>query len=138
MRAYAPLAARHWSAPRPSFAEYGRRWRSGLCFGSGQALRAYLGRPGLEELLRRNAHYLGMLALWLAGPLAWVLGGGRLLALWSIAPLGLFAFMTVRKRSARLALHALLTWTIMAAGLVVGGLRGPGAAGDTAVGEVAC
>src|SRR5262249_24582985 len=65
LRTLAPLAARHWSAPRPSWFEIGRRWRTGLCFGPGQALRLYLGRPGFGELAWRNAHYFGTLALWL-------------------------------------------------------------------------
>ena len=124
MRTLAPLAARHWSAPRPSFAEYGRRWRTGLCFGPGQALRQYLGRPGFLELLRRNAHYFAMLALWLAAPIAFATGGASALRMWAVAPLALWLVMTLRKRDARLALHSLTTWTVMAAGTVVGLVRG--------------
>jgi len=124
MRTLAPLAARHWSAPRPSFAEVGRRWRTGLCFGPGQALRLYAGRPGFGLLVRRNLHYVAMLALWLAAPLAWAIGGGRALGAWALLPLALLALMTLRKRSPRLALHSLVTWSVMAAGLVVGLLRG--------------
>jgi hypothetical protein len=124
MRTLAPLAARHWSAPRPSFAEYGRRWRTGLCFGPGQALRQYLGRPGFVELLRRNAHYFAMLALWLAAPIAYATGGADALRMWALAPLALWFVMTLRKRDARLALHSLTTWTVMAAGTVVGLVRG--------------
>lgn len=126
LRSLAPCAARHWSGPRPSFAEIGRRWRTGLCFGQGQVLRLYLGRPGLGAHLRRQAHYFATLALWLAAPLALALGGPRALAAWLAAPLALLALMTLRKRSARLALHSLLTWTVNAAGMVVGfALGGP-------------
>ncbi len=124
MRTLAPLAAKHWSAPRPSFAEYGRRWRTGLCFGPGQALRLYLGRPGFGELFARNAHYAAMLALACAAPLAAVAFGLRGLAFWAAIPVALFALMTLRKRDARLALHSLTTWTVMAAGTVVGFVRG--------------
>lgn len=124
LRSLAPRAARHWSGPRPSFAEIGRRWRTGLCFGQGQVLRLYLGRAGLGAHLRRQAHYFATLALWVAAPLAFALAGGRGLAAWALAPLGLLALMTLRKRSARLALHSLLTWTVNAAGLVVGFARG--------------
>ncbi len=120
MRALAPLAARHWSAPRPSFAELGRRWRTGLCFGPGQALRLYLGRPGFGALARRNAHYVATLVLWLAAPLAATVAGTRGLAAWAVLPLALLALMTVRKASPRLAVHSLLTWTVMAAGTAVG------------------
>jgi len=137
LRTLAPLAARHWSAPRPSFGEVGRRWRNGLCYGPGQALRLYLGRPGFGALARRNAHYFVTLALWLAAPLALVLGGGRALAAWALAPLGLLAIMTLRKRSVRLALHSLVTWTVMAAGTVIGFVRG-GTPPPPAVREVAC
>lgn len=137
LRTLAPLAARHWSAPRPSFAEYGRRWRTGLCFGPGQALRLYAGKPGFAELAQRNAHYFATLALWLAAPLAWSLGGGRGLAAWALLPATLLVAMTVRKRSARLAAHSLVTWTVMAAGMVVGFLRG-GAAPPAPVREAAC
>jgi glycosyltransferase involved in cell wall biosynthesis len=137
LRTLAPLAARHWSAPRPSFAEYARRWRTGLCFGPGQALRLYAGRPGFSELARRNAHYFAMLAIWLAGPLAAAWGGARALAAWALGLVALWAVMALRKRSARLALHSLVTWTQMAAGTVVGFARG-GAPPPAAVREAAC
>ncbi len=132
--ALAPRAARHWSGPRPSFAEIGRRWRTGLCFGQGQVLRLYLGRPGLGAHLRRQAHYVATLAFWLAG-LAAAVAGPRALLAWALALAVLFAGMTVRKRSARLALHSLLTWTVNAAGMVVGFVRGASAAPAT---EAAC
>lgn len=137
LRSLAPRAARHWSGPRPSFAEIGRRWRTGLCFGQGQVLRLYLGRAGLGVHLRRQAHYFATLALWLAAPLAWALGGPRALGAWTLAPLAVFALMLVRKRSAKLALHSLLTWTVNAAGLVVGFVRG-GAPAPLAGREAPC
>src|SRR5262249_39210975 len=110
LRTLAPLAARHWSAPRPSLAELGRRWRTGLCFGPGQALRIYAGRPGFAELARRNAHYFGTLAVWLAAPLAYVADGGRGLAAWAAVPVALLLLLALRKRSLKLAVHSLLTW----------------------------
>lgn len=137
LRTLAPFAARHWSAPRPSFGEITRRWRTGLCFGPGQALRIYLGKPGFEALARRNAHYVVMLALWLAGPLALGFAGGRGLAAWALAPAALFAFMTLRKRSVRLAAHSLATWSVMAVGMLVGFVRG-GAPAPVPVRGVAC
>ena len=136
LRTLAPLAARHWSAPRPSFREYGRRWRTGLCFGPGQALRRYLGRAGFGELFARNAHYVVVLAWALAGPFVWAWGGPSLLKVWAKLPLALLLVMAIRKRSLRLALHSLVTWTVMAAGTVVGFVRG-GAAPPLPVREVA-
>ncbi len=136
LRTLSPLAARHWSAPRPSFGEIGRRWRTGLCYGPGQALRLYVGRLGFEELARRNAHYAVMLALWLAAPLAPAIGGTRALAGWALAPAALLAYMTLRKKSLRLATHSVLTWSVMAAGTLLGFLRG-GARPPAPVREVA-
>jgi glycosyl transferase family 2 len=124
LRTLAPLAAKHWSAPRPSFAEVGRRWRTGLCFGPGQALRLYTGRPGFGELARRNAHYFATLALWLAAPVTFALGGARALAGWALVWVALFVALALRKRSPRLALHSLVTWWVMTAGTVVGYVRG--------------
>ena len=137
LRTLTPLAARHWSAPRPSFSEYGRRWRAGLCFGPGQALRLYAGRPGFDALVRRNSHYFAMLAVWLAAPLAWVLGGARGVLTWGLLPAALLLFMSLRKRSVRLAVHSLATWSVMAAGLVVGFVLG-GAPAPAPVREAAC
>lgn len=124
LRSVGPVAGRHWSGPRPSFSEIGRRWRTGLCFGQGQVLRLYLGRPGWSELARRQALFLAVLALWLAAVPAALLGGARGAGMWALAPLALLALMALRKRSAKLALHALLTWSVHAAGLVVGFARG--------------
>ena len=136
LRTLAPLAARHWSAPRPSFAEIGRRWSTGLCYGPGQALRLYAGRPGFAALARRNAHYFATLALWLAGPVAFIAGGAPGLGAWAVLPLALLVVLAARKKSARLALHSLLTWTVMAAGTLVGLVRG-GVAAPAPVREVA-
>lgn len=124
LRSLGRRAARHWSAPRPSFGELGRRWRTGLCFGMGQVLRLYIGRPGFATLLLRQRFYLVTLAMWLAGAaaLAWAMvrGDARPLALWGAAALGALAVMAARKRSVRLAIHSFLTWTVNAAGMVVG------------------
>ena len=136
MRTLAPLAAKHWSAPRPTFAEVGRRWRTGLSFGPGQALRLYLGRSGFAELAWRNAHYVAMLALWLAAPVVAALAGGRGLAAWGLVLLSLFLVLALRKRSLRLALHSLVTWTVTMAGMLVGFVRG-GETGVVNVREVA-
>jgi glycosyltransferase involved in cell wall biosynthesis len=128
LRSLGVRAGRHWSAPRPSFAELGRRWRSGLCFGQGQVLRLYLGRPGFGALLRRQALYLAALAMWGLGlvALAAVLAAGawRALGAWSLLVLGVLAVMSARKRSVRLGLLSILTWTLNGVGLLVGLARG--------------
>ena len=127
LRSLGCLAARHFSAPRPSLGELSRRWSSGLCFGQGQVLRLYLGKPGFGTLLRRQALYLATLALWAALPLAAWIAAVRstpapLLAWLAVAAAGIAA-MAVRKRSARLAAHSVLAWTLNGLGLVVGWFR---------------
>ncbi|HYM82297.1 MAG TPA: glycosyltransferase [Candidatus Limnocylindria bacterium] len=124
LRSLPPRAARHWSGPRPSFEELARRWSAGLCFGQGQVLRAYLGRPGFLRLLRRQGLYLATLGLWSLGLLALGLAAlarePRPLLAWSIAALLVVAVMSARKRSLKLAVHSLLSWTENGAGLVFG------------------
>jgi len=127
LRAIEPRAARHWSAPRPSFAELGRRWRTGLCFGQGQVLRLYAGRPGFATLLRRQGLYVATLAGWalgLAAAAVWLARGPAWpMAGWALALVLGVALLTARKRSPRLAAHALLTWTLNGLGMLVGWFR---------------
>ena len=143
LRSLALLAARHWSAPRPSFGELARRWRTGLCFGQGQVLRLYAGRPGFGALLRRQALYLATLAMWALALVVAVLAlagaGARALLAASALPLAVLAVMALRKRRARLALHSLLSWTLNGLGLVVGLFRLPRtAAAGLPAGEARC
>ena len=132
MRSLGMLAARHWSAPRPNLRELARRWQTGICFGQGQVLRLYLGRRGFGTLLRRQWLYLAALGLWLLGAAAagtaLVAGEPRIVAAWALAPLGVLALMSARKRSVRLGGLSLLTWTVQGAGLLVGLSRMPGGA----------
>jgi hypothetical protein len=104
-----------------------RRWAAGLTFGPGEALRLYLGRPGFATLLARQRLPLGMLGWWLAGVVTAVVaasgGGVRPLAIWLVGTLALVAVMTRRKRSPRLALHSLLTWSVNGLGVLVGFAR---------------
>jgi glycosyl transferase family 2 len=129
MRSLGMLAARHWSPPRPNLPELGRRWRTGICFGQGQVLRLYLGRPGFGALLKRQRLYLAALGLWTLGIVAAVVGAvtgdARPIAQWSLIPIAVLALMGARKRSLRLGTLSLLTWTVQGAGLVVGWFRLP-------------
>jgi hypothetical protein len=132
MRSLGMLAARHWSAPRPNVRELVRRWRTGICFGQGQVLRLYLGRPGFGTLLRRQGLFVAALGMWTLGvavSVAAVLAGEpRFVALWALVPLAVLAVMSARKRSLRRGALSLLTWTVQGLGLVVGLFRLPGAA----------
>ncbi len=129
LRSLGMRVGRHWSAPRPSFPELARRWRTGLCFGQGQVLRLYLGRRGFGTLLARQWLYIATLMIWWLGMTTLVAGlvSGDLLAFarWGTFLLALLAFMTVRKRSPRLAVHSLLTWTLNGLGMLVGLTRPP-------------
>jgi hypothetical protein len=124
LRTLGMRAGRHWSAPRPSFPELGRRWRTGLCFGQGQVLRLYLGRRGFGTLLRRQWLYVATLGMWALGLLALLAallaGRPRVLAWWALLTLAVLALMTVRKRSPRLAVHSLLSWTLNGLGMLAG------------------
>lgn len=149
LRSLGMRAGRHWSAPRPSFPELARRWRTGLCFGQGQVLRLYSGRRGFGTLLLRQWLYIVTLGMWALGLIAlaaW-LGSGDpgLLARWALLPLAVLALMTVRKRSPRRALLSLLTWTLNGLGMLVGLTRPPralrpvdAAAAGSRGGEAAC
>jgi hypothetical protein len=127
LRSLGQAAGRHWSGPRPSFRELARRWRSGLCFGQGQVLRIYAGRPGFGVLLRRQGLYLAALGLWTldlaALGIGLVTGDARAWVAWAALPLVPLVPMSLRKRSPRLALHSLLTWTLHGVGLLAGLLR---------------
>jgi hypothetical protein len=129
MRALARLGARHWSPPRPTFRELRRRWETGICFGQGQGMRLYLGRPGLGRLVHRQRFYIGAVGLWGLGLLALgvtlATGEPRWLAAWVVLPALVIAVMTARKRSLRLAVLSLLTWTVNGAGMLVGFFRVP-------------
>lgn len=129
LRVLGQRAGRHWSAPRPSFPELARRWRTGLCFGQGEVLRLYFGRRGMGTLLRRQWLYVATMGMWALGIAAAFLALAerrpRALMVWSLAPLAVLAFMTVRKRSARVAVHSMLTWTLNGLGMVTGFFHTP-------------
>jgi glycosyltransferase involved in cell wall biosynthesis len=122
--ALARRGGRHWSAPRPSFPELARRWRTGLTLGRGQVLRLYLGRRGLGRLLRHQALYVAALGMWALGVTSIVYSLVRLdwkpFAWWLALPAFVLAVMLARKRSVFLAVHSLLSWTVNGLGLVVG------------------
>jgi hypothetical protein len=142
LRSLGLRAGRHWSAPRPNFAELGRRWRSGLCFGQGQVLRLYLGRPGFGTLLRRQSLYLATLGMWGLGiaalAAALIAGQWRALGGWMLLVLGVVAVMSARKRSARLGVLSILTWTLNGLGLLVGLARGGSGTPLPAAGAARC
>lgn len=126
------LAARHWSAPRPNFGELARRWRTGICFGQGEVLRLYLGRPGFWTLLARQRLYFAALGMWILGAIATVtsvaLADPRPFAAWLLVPATVITGMGLKKKSLRLGALSLATWTVQGFGMVVGFFRMPGEA----------
>ena len=122
------LAGYHDCAPRPSLKELGRRWRSGLFAGQGLALKKYWGRPGFGELFARQGLFLVALAGWAAGLVALgaaLAGKPAALVVWAAVALAAALAMTVRKRSPRLALLSLLTWSVQGVALVRSFAFGP-------------
>ena len=87
-------------------------------------LRLYLGRPGFGEHVRRQALYFGTLAIWLAAPLAALAFGARGLLAWTLLPAMAVAVMAWRKRSLRLGTLSVATWSLNAAGMIAGFVRG--------------
>jgi len=126
--AEARLAGYHDCAPRPSFRELGRRWRSGLYAGQGLALRKYWGRPGFGELVARQRFFLAAFAVWTVGLVALgaaLAGKPQALVAWTALVLAAWLLMSLRKRSPRLGLMSLLTWSVQGLALVRSLVFGP-------------
>jgi glycosyltransferase involved in cell wall biosynthesis len=105
-----------------------RRWQSGYACGTGELLRAALGKPwwrlvlrDLRELRLYGAVLAGWLVLALAAmvPLPLPQRAGLLALLVGVAWIG----VTLRKRSLTRGAYALLSWHVQAAGLVRGLVR---------------
>ena len=128
-------AAYHDCPPRPSLAEFRRRWRNGLYAGQGLLLRYAWGTPHFARHLGRQRLYLGALAYA-------VLGGGLAVAALFSAPdaraaftgwlwCATFAFVAMALRKGGLMAGALsiATWVVLGAGIVRAWALGPRAAG---------
>jgi len=135
------VAADHDCPPRPSLAEFRRRWGSGLYAGQGLLLRLSWGTPHFARHLARQRLYLGALAFAALGPM---LALGVLLALPQVArgELGLVALlflfvswaelaalvvlaMAVRKRNLGHGALAVATWVVLGFGIVRAWITGP-------------
>jgi hypothetical protein len=135
------LAADHDCPPRPSLAEFRRRWGSGLYAGQGLLLRLSWGTPHFARHLARQRLYLGALAFAALGPL---LALGTLCALpqaargelsivaalfllvsWAKLSALVVLAMAVRKRSLGHGLLAVATWVLLGFGIVRAWIVGP-------------
>jgi hypothetical protein len=114
----------HRSGPRGGLRETFRRYHAGLYFGQGRVLKLRWGAPLFEETLWRQRLYLGVIAAWLAAglgsaysPLAGPALAAALLAAW--------ADVARRRRSLRGGAVSVVTWHVMAFGLLAGLVRPP-------------
>jgi GT2 family glycosyltransferase len=97
-----------------------RRLRSGYAGGPGEVIRAAWGRPHWPQILRGFAqlrYSVIVYGWWLA--MLVVLASGQALALLGILLLPL-AFLTMRRRSLRVGLYSLVTWNVIAIGMLQG------------------
>ena len=124
-------AAFHDCPPRPSLAEFRRRWASGLYAGQGLLLRQSWGTPHFARHLARQWLYLAALAFALLGAslAAFALLGVRrapgALGAWTQALALAVIVMAVRKRSPGDGALAVLTWVVLGAGIVRAWIAGP-------------
>jgi cellulose synthase/poly-beta-1,6-N-acetylglucosamine synthase-like glycosyltransferase len=124
-------AAYHDGPPRPSLAEFRRRWRSGLYAGQGLLLRHTWGTPRFARHFARQGLYLGALAFVALGAflaLSSLLGVRRApgaLATWFGTLALAVVVMAVRKRSLTLGALSIATWIVLGAGIVRAWALGP-------------
>ena len=130
------LRARGWKLARidvPAIDHYGhtgnayalllRRWRTRLAFGTGEVLRATIGRNTFWPALRKMRHELVLLAgvhVWwlalIAVAFATATSARGALALAALALLP-FAVMALKCRSLRIGLYSVTAWNVYAAGI---------------------
>lgn len=121
------VAAEHDCPPRPSLAEFRRRWRSGLYAGQGLLLRYAWGTPHFGRHLARQRLYLVALAFVVAGIGLALLAGAMpgALGLWSALVALAVLVMAVRKRNLVHGVLAVATWVVLGFGIVRAWIVGP-------------
>ena len=124
-------AAYHDGPPRPSLAEFRRRWATGLYAGQGLLLRYSWGTPNFARHLARQGLYFAALGFALLGAflaLATVLGVRRAPATfrdWLTLAVLVVGIMAVRKRSLAAGALAIATWIVLGLGIVRAWIAGP-------------
>ncbi len=131
------LRVRGWKLARidvPAVDHYGhggnayalllRRWRTRLAFGTGEVLRAVLGRNAFWPALRKMRHELLLLSAvhvwWLALiAVALAMAATPARGAFALASLALlpFAVMALKCRSLRIGLYSVTAWNVYAAGI---------------------
>lgn len=121
-------AVAHRGHATPPYRLLLQRWRSRYAFGSGELLRAALGRSWLRLVLRGQRElrlYLAVVFTWalmLSVPW-WPLPAAARAGVLAVPLLGPLLLMALRKRSVARALYAVASWWVNAAGLLRGLLR---------------
>ncbi len=112
----------HFGHEVPTLELMRRRWKSGYLFGSGQLMRAALGKPWLLAVMLTNKHLLAtlcLLALLLVGVLMLPVSSG-VLSLWLILSLLLVAQRAYRHRSLTDGLIGVFVWHVNAIAMLRG------------------
>ena len=110
----------HRSGPRGGLSETFRRFESGLYHGQGRVLRLRWGSNLFQETLVRQRLYLGVILFWsmvLISPWLW--------ALVPLAALGVLVAQALRKNGLGPAFVGMVTWHVMAVGLLAGWISAP-------------
>jgi glycosyltransferase involved in cell wall biosynthesis len=116
-------AVDHYGHSGDAYALLVRRWRTRLAFGTGEVLRAALGRNEFWPALRKMRHDLLLLSavhIWwlalIAVPFAAATALRGVVALATLALLP-FAVMALKCRSLRIGLYSVTAWNVYAAGI---------------------
>ena len=121
------VAADHDCPPRPSLAEFRRRWRSGLYAGQGLLLRHAWGTPHFARHLARQRLYLAALAFAVVGAglalFAWAMP--RTFTLWALVAALVVLAMALKKRNVLHGVLAVATWVVLGFGIVRAWAVGP-------------
>jgi glycosyltransferase involved in cell wall biosynthesis len=116
-------AVDHFGHSGNAYALLLHRWRTRLAFGTGEVLRASIGRDAFWPALRKMRHELLLLGAvhvwWLA---LIVVGVAAALSIrWALALAALaalpFAVMALKCRSLRIGLYSVVAWNVYAAGI---------------------
>jgi GT2 family glycosyltransferase len=124
-------AAYHDCPPRPTWAEFARRWRTGLYAGQGILLRVALGTPHFARHLWRQRLFLAAFFALVVGvvlavcALFGVRGAAQAFGAWAMLAALTVAAMAVRKRSLSLGALSVVAWVVLGASIVHAFVRGP-------------
>jgi GT2 family glycosyltransferase len=124
-------AAYHDGPPRPSLAEFRRRWETGLYAGQGLLLRYAWGTPNFARHFTRQGLYFAALGFVLLGLFLFFAAAAGVPRApgtfrdWLVLAVAVVAIMAWRKRSLRLGALSVLAWVVLGIGIVRAWIAGP-------------